>query len=246
VPAPQALPEPPSPTPNARVVLAQLRQEFGDASLIRSASLGPPPPVTLRHVRGYFAGQAPPPGGIWLYASAPASKERRMLVDWEFALFAAGLRDRLCAARSSPLIGWSNVAGETLVVSDAVFPFGLRFPATPRSMFRSVVENAAARYDADLVSLRFVHGRQDAPIVVLKARDRDQFAKAAPALMSELDPRNGEAPTWEGLFLEAVDDHGPFLRLSRVMRGEVSGGQWAWDECHLPFPHSQPVGAPSC
>ena len=48
------------------------------------------------------------------------------------------------------------------------------------------------------------------------------------------------------VFFGARDADGPFVRVESVQRGEWEGGQWSWDRCVYPYPHSMPAAAPPC
>jgi hypothetical protein len=86
--------------------------------------------------------------------------------------------------------------------------------------------------------------------VVRTDRDRKEFVQDVPAMVALLDPRSpsehGVAVTFEGFFFEAQDVKGPFIRVFDVYRGEVMGGQWAWDRCAYPYLRPTPVDAKPC
>jgi hypothetical protein len=50
--------------------------------------------------------------------------------------------------------------------------------------------------------------------------------------------------TFEGFFFEADDSDGPFVRVDNAYRGQVEGGEWSWDPCYTPYPHSSLAGRP--
>ena len=238
---------------SAKVILKRLLRSFGDRSLILSASLGPRPPVTRMHT-GYFPNNTPPADAVWLYLRAPATIEgprevspNAQLADWEVSLFAGGLRDALCLAGSRPLLGWSTVGGHGAAgFSDDYQPFGQRFPNPTPTAFRRRVATVARAYGLRVVSVRFLRPFQLAPIVVLEAKDRKAFSGEAANLQALLDPRRGQALTFEGFFLEVRDAKGPFIRLAQALRGQAMGSQWTWDPCYLPYDHSEPVSAKPC
>jgi hypothetical protein len=62
-----------------------------------------------------------------------------------------------------------------------------------------------------------------------------------PSIVNWLDPRNGQAITFEGFWFEARDANGPFVRVENVYRGEVEGGQWSADPCDYPYMHFGPL-----
>jgi hypothetical protein len=65
--------------------------------------------------------------------------------------------------------------------------------------------------------------------------------------MRLLDPSRPAAHTtaitFEGFYLEAEDQLGPFVSVENVYRGEVMGGQWAATPRLYPYPHREPVTA---
>ena len=106
----------------------------------------------------------------------------------------------------------------------------------------------AERRGFELAQVRFLHPFGDAPIVVFRTNDKQRFARDAAAIDHYLDPManaaNETAATYEGFYLEGEDTSGvPFLVTAQVLRGEVSGSQWAWDPCFLPYEHSMPFNS---
>jgi len=245
------------PAERVRAVLARL----GDRRFVRRIELGPPPPVTLRHLRGYFAGARPPADARWAYIAAPAATapprkptaaqvRAQMLAQWEAALVAGALRDDFCDARGRPLVGWTIGRGGTHV-SDRMFALGQRFPNPRPQAFRAAVAAAGRRYSFRVLELRLLRPRQLAPLLrVETSRDRRQFVADVPEIIALLNPTrsagDNTAVTFEGFFFETGDARGPFVRTSSVRRGQVMGSQWSWNRCVYPYRHSQPVGAPPC
>lgn len=242
-------------TPPAEIVHGLLNR-FGDRRYIERITIGRPPPVTLRHLHGYFGGRRPPADAAWAYIRAPATRERlgthpspeqvgvTMVAKWETELVIGALRDDFCAAGGRPLVGASTnnlVSG----LSDNTFALLQHFPNPAVDSFPRRVELIGRRYGFRVVSVRLLHPRQIAPLLVVEtSRDRKMFVRDVPAISSLLDPLtsgSGQgALTFEGLFLEARDAQGPFVRVENVNRGEAEGGQWSWDPCVYPFLHSQP------
>ena len=220
------------PRVSPRRLLDRLRARFGDTSVIRSPALGPPPPITRQHY-GYFGkGVQPPADALWLYLRSSPSRR----VEWEEDLVAGALRDELCLHRARPLAGWSDGRRVT-GISDPAFPFGQWFPEPSPQVYRRRVAAIASAYGFRVSSLRFIHGLQYAPMLVVEARDRKRFALDAPAILARLDPFGNGQITFEGFLLEARDADGPFLRVFNAHRGVVMGSQWAWDEHYLPYDH---------
>jgi hypothetical protein len=87
-------------------------------------------------------------------------------------------------------------------------------------------------------------------LVVRTDRDRRAFVRDVPAIMTLLDPTSSgggqTAFTFEGFYLEAADQKGPFVRIENVHRGETEGAEWSWNRCAYPYPHSEPFGAKPC
>ncbi|HYZ78261.1 MAG TPA: hypothetical protein VE596_12895 [Gaiellaceae bacterium] len=249
------------PTPPAEIVRRVLAR-FGDRSYIRRVELGPPPPITLRHLKGWFNGVRPPRDGLWAYISAstavapssphPTPKEARdyTIADWEVQLLEGALRDEFCAAGGRPLLGWS-LSGFGRGVSDRSSAFGQRFPNPKPRAFRARVAEVGRQYGFTVSSLRLLRPLDYAPLLVVSTdRDRKEFVHDVPAIMALLNPTSDAerhtAFTFEGFFLEARDAKGPFVRVEGIVRGEQMSGEWSWDRCVYPYAHSQPVGAPPC
>jgi hypothetical protein len=249
------------PIPPAEIVRRALAR-FGDHSFIRRVELGPPPPKTLMHLKGWYNDERPPREGLWAYIAAPKAEPPRvvhptpkqsrdyMIADWEVELLQGALRDEFCAAGGRPLVGW-GLAGFGRSVSDRSNAFGQRFPNPKPQAFRERVAAVGRRYGFHVVSLRLLRPLDYAPLLVVSTgRDRKEFVHNVPAIMSLLDPTSSAgkntAVTFEGFFLEARDAKGPFVRVENAERGEAMGGQWSWDRCAYPYTHSEPVGAPPC
>ena len=234
------------PTP-PRTLARRLLARFGDRSLIHGVRIGPRPP---QRGHPYRPGKDPPKDGLWAYIDAPLSLSvssppapdgpeelgKRAMADWEVDLFYGALRDDLCRAGGRPLVGYS-VSGQPMGLSDKAFPFNQRFPnPSPRS-FRAAVASAGKRFEFRPVSTRFLRPRELAPIVVVETdRSRKDFIADVPEIVDRLAPSSEAAQTFEGLLFEARDDKGPFVRVYRVFRGMIMGGQWSADE-NYPYPH---------
>jgi hypothetical protein len=249
------------PTPPTEIVRRVLAR-FGDRSFVRRVELGPPPPITLMHLKGWYNGVRPPRDGLWAYIAAPAAtqplpehptpKRARdyMVADWEVQLLAGALRDEFCAAGGRSLVGWS-LAGHGRAAYDRTYAFGQRFPnPTPRA-FRARVAAIGRHYGFEVVSLRLLRPLDYAPLLVVSTgRDRKEFVHDVPAIMMLLNPFSSAgkntALTFEGFFFEARDARGPFVRFEGVNRATATGGQWSWNRCVYPYPHSEMPGARPC
>jgi hypothetical protein len=242
-----------------RTVLAGL----GDRRYVLWVELGPPPRLTLEHLRGYYAGARPPGDALWAYVAAPVASVslpahatptatgRQMVAQWEAGLVVGALRDDFCAAGGRPLVGWTVGRGG-IGVSDRIEALEQRFPNPSPAAFRRRVGLIGSRYGFRVESLRLLRPKQLAPMLVVRtSRDRKAFVRDLSQIMQLLDPASTSGDprgvTFEGFFFEAQDDHGPFVRVDNVYRGEVEGGQWSWDPCAYPYGHlGGPVGAKPC
>jgi hypothetical protein len=245
--APTVLPAPTQLAP-AQIVTRELAR-FGDRRYIRNAQVGPLPPITLEHLRGYFAGKRPPANALWLYVSAPRNGDDDVAT-WEVGLFGGGVRDAFCAAGGAPLAGFTAGRGGRQVFDDdnAVEQ---HFPNPSPAAFTARVERIGKRYGFTVQSLRLLHPFQTAPLLVVEThRGRKAFVKDVPAIMQLLDPQSvagtRQALTFEGFFFEARDAKGRFVDVFNVHRGEVMGGQWSADHCSYPYAISLPAGSKPC
>jgi len=223
-------------------IAATLLARFGDRRYIHRIVLAQAPPITRQHT-GYFPHAKPPADALWAYVgeTKPKTGIPAQVAEWEGALVAGALRDELCAAGGAPLVGWT-VGGE-IGVSDAAQALEQRFPAETPMTFIHRLALVGKRYGFTAESVWLLRPLQLAPLVVVRtARSRKAFAKDVPAIMQLLDPRNDGAVTFEGFFFAAEDGKGPFVTAFEAYRGEVMGGDWAWNPCDTPYPHSGPVG----
>jgi hypothetical protein len=244
------------------VLVRRLLSRLGDRRYVLHIQLAPPPPITLQHLRGYFAGARPPENALWAFVSAPAATrtlptdpspgqiEAQMIAEWESGLVVGALRDDFCAAGGPPLAGWTVGRGG-IGLSDRTQALEQRFPNPSPAVFRRRVALIGRRYGFTVLQLRLLRPRQLAPLlVVLTDRDRTAFVHDVPAIMKLLDPTsNGPgrtAITFEGFFFDAEDAHGPFVRVDNQYRGETGGGQWSWNRCVYPYAHSEPFGGKPC
>lgn len=228
-------------------IVERLLARFGDRRYVRHVAIGSPPPVALRHLRGYFAGARPPANARWAYVSDPGPA---MVAQWETSLVVGGLRDDFCAAGGAPLVGWTVGRGG-IGVSDSSQALEQRFPNPSARTFRRRVQLVGRRYGFTVRQLLLLHPRQLAPLLVVRTqRNRTAFVHDISKIMRLLDPistgRGPTAVTFEGFFLEAADAHGSFVRVENVYRGQNEGGEWSWSRCVYPYVHSEPAGAKPC
>lgn len=173
-----------------------------------------------------------------------------MQAQWEASLVVGALRDDFCAAGGRPLVGWTIGPGG-IGLSDRTYALEQHFPNPAPAAFRSRVSLIGRRYGFRVLSLRLLQPRQLAPLLTVETdRDRKSFVADVPAIMRLLDPTSSSAHlgavTFEGFFLQAQDAKGAFVRVENVQRGEVEGGQWSWNRCAYPYPHSELVGSKPC
>ena len=247
--APSEPVSPPRPPIAPAEVVRRLLARFGDRRYVGRIELAGPPPITLRHLRSYFAGVRPPADAVWAYIGVRGAA-RTEVAQWEAGLVAGGLRDDFCAAGGAPLVGWT-IGGHGVSMSDRTQALEQRFPNPSPAAFRARVALVGRRFGFSVRELRLLRPRQLAPLLVVHTdRDRKPFARDVPAIMRLLDPisvaRNNVAATFEGFYFEAVDARGSFVRIDHIYRGENEGGEWAWNRCFYPYPHSEPVGAKPC
>ena len=121
---------------------------------------------------------------------------------------------------------------------------GLRFHNLSQAELRRRLDKAAARYDFDVVSVRFHRPKQLAPEVVVRAKHYEELARSARLILDSIDPktRTGDDRTgwrFEGFYFRAQDEDGvPFFIVYNAWRmTEPGGGQWARAERLYPFPH---------
>jgi hypothetical protein len=240
----------------------RLLSRLGDNRYVLNIELASPPPITLQHLRGYFAGARPPANALWAFVSAPvatqrvridpaaAEAEKIAIAQWEAGLVVGALRDDFCANGGPPLVGWSIGRGG-IGLSDRSQAFEQRFPNPSPAVFRRRAVLVGRRYGFTVQELRLLRPRQLAPLLIVRTdRDRKAFVRDVPAIMKLLDPTsNGPgktAITFEGFFFDAEDARGPFVRVDNHYRGETEGGQWSWNRCVYPYVHSEPFGGKPC
>jgi hypothetical protein len=115
---------------------------------------------------------------------------------------------------------------------------GIPFRSPGRGVLLARLGREAKAHDFEVVSVRMLHPRQLAPLVVVRTRRYVSLARAAGAILRELDPERNYDPDYEGFYFEAQDERGvPFFSAFNVRRGQIEGGEWARSEPLYPFPH---------
>jgi hypothetical protein len=119
------------------------------------------------------------------------------------------------------------------------------FANLSRETFNERLRLAAQRYHFIVVRVEMLHPLQDAPLVVVEAKDEHALSASTPAILRLIDPEvsvNGDGTGWlyEGFLFEARNSHGvPFLGIVNWWRGPgAGGGQWAADPSLYPFLHA--------
>ena len=242
-------------------IVKRVLARFGDRRYVLRVELGPPPPITLQHLRGYYAGVRPPKNALWAYVAAPVATRQlpnhagpqasgtQMVADWETHLVIGALRDDFCAAGGRPLVGWTVGQGG-IGVSDQTQALEQRFPNPTPAAFRHRVELVGRRYGFTAEELRLLHPRQLAPLLVVHTeRDRKAFVADVPKIMRLLDPVStgsggASAITFEGFFFAAVAAMAPSSasRTSTAARPKADSGRGTPATTPTPIPnHSRPT-----
>ena len=236
-----------------RKIVRRFLARFGDRSLIRGIEIGKPPPHRL--IRHIFPGERPPNDAVWAYIDAPLATidptehatpeagRAYVLAHWEAEVVGGALRDDFCRAGGPTLAGWT--LSRTAIdggVSDETFALNQRFPNPSRAKFRARAARAGEKFGFRVESIRFLRPRELAPIVLVRTnRDRKDFIGDVPAILDVLDPqsvsRHRFGMTFEGIFFEARDSKGAFVRVDNAYRGEITGGQWSAERDAYPYEH---------
>jgi hypothetical protein len=119
-----------------------------------------------------------------------------------------------------------------------------RFANLDHSDLRRRLVALGRKYGFDIVRVRLLRPRQDAPEVVVRTRHYVALARATHSIMEQIDPKRptGDDRTgwrYEGFYFQADDEHGiPFLAVFNFWRGNGGGGgQWARSDRLFPFDH---------
>jgi hypothetical protein len=236
-----------------RAIVRLLLARLGDRSSIHAIDIGKPPP--RRVTRGVFPGKRPPKDALWAYIDAPlawidasvhptpARVRAYALAHWETELVGGALRDEFCRAGGPTLAGWT-ISGKGIDggVSDGTFALNQRFPNLSPAKFRARAALAGKKFGFKVESIQFLRPRELAPIVLVSTtRDRKKFIQDVPSIVEVLNPQalsdHNMAVTFEGLFFEARDAKGPFVRVNDSYRGEMAGSQWSAESGAYPYAH---------
>jgi hypothetical protein len=222
-----------------QALVDRVLSRLGDRRYIRSAGVGPVPPVTRMH-NGYFGRSRPPKSALWLYMSAPDAAQRPAAgrpptaskvatiaqARWETNLVAGAVRDELCLHGTRPLAGWTLANQGISGVSDESYAFAQRFPNPSSSWLLNQLHQVGSRWGFSVVSVRYLHPLQEAPIVILRTDRPPVFAGNNRVILNALHIAPGVQPGWpyEGYYIEVQDRRRtPFLIWSTVLRGTDTG-----------------------
>jgi hypothetical protein len=87
-----------------------------------------------------------------------------------------------------------------------------------------------------VVSLRMLHPKQLAPMLIVNTTHYVGLAHATASILHDLNGRYGDR--YEGFYFEARDELGvPFFITETLRRDRTEGGQWARSEALYPFLH---------
>jgi len=119
-----------------------------------------------------------------------------------------------------------------------------KFPSPSRAILMQRLHKAEKLYGFRVVSVQMLHPLQSAPVIVIRADDKQSIAHATPKIINLFDPRhpttaNPSGYAYEGYFLIAQTVSGvPYLSTFNHWRApHVGGGEWAADPSLYPFPH---------
>jgi hypothetical protein len=116
-----------------------------------------------------------------------------------------------------------------------------RFPSPSRAVLLRRLERQAEAHRFEIVSLRMLHPRQLAPLIVVRTSHPLALAHATVSVLHGLDPNWGlgePSELYEGLYFAAIDRKGvPLFSVSEVVRGRSEGGVWARSENLYPVGH---------
>jgi hypothetical protein len=113
---------------------------------------------------------------------------------------------------------------------------GEQFESPPLSELLPRVRHQAAKHHFRVVSLRMLHPKQLAPMLIVNTTHYVGLAHATASILHDLNGRYGDR--YEGFYLEARDELGvPFFITETLRRDRTEGGQWARSEALYPFLH---------
>jgi hypothetical protein len=163
---------------------------------------------------------------------------------WQAELAGGALRDDFCRAGGPTLAGWT--ISRTVIdggVSDATFALNQRFPKSVAGEV-SCASRARRQEGSDSEWNRsdfFDHGSWLRSCAFRPAEnEKSSFETSQQSSMSSIRSRChdiGMQTTFEGIFFEARDAGGAFVRVRNAYRGEIMGGQWSAERDAYPYPH---------
>jgi hypothetical protein len=113
---------------------------------------------------------------------------------------------------------------------------GEEFESPPLSELLPRVQHEAGKHHFRIVSLRLLHPKQLAPMLIVSTTHYVGLARATASILHDLNGRYGDR--YEGFYFEARDELGvPFFTTETLRRDRTEGGQWARSEALFPFPH---------
>jgi len=100
----------------------------------------------------------------------------------------------------------------------------------------------AAAHDFDVVSVRMIHVRQSAPLIVVRTNDGLPLARAGASILIAFDSDCSPQSDYEGFYLSAVDERGVPLFFAWNIIGdrwphEFEGSAWGRTEALSPLGH---------
>jgi hypothetical protein len=171
------------------------------------------------------------------HAGSPGS--RSGLSRHDRSLLLAGLRSQtsLLVVRPRLAHAWatsSRAEWQSALLELARISPSQVFPSPGRDALMKRLQVEARKHHFEVVSVRLLHPRQVAPVVVVRTTDYVALASAAYPMLARLDR------DYEGFYLEAEDEFGvPFLSvqiLARSVRDPAKFPSWG-----LPFARSDPL-----
>jgi phage terminase large subunit-like protein len=114
-----------------------------------------------------------------------------------------------------------------------------RFPSPPRHVLVARLDRAASLFGFHVETVTLRRPLQLAPLIVIESRHYLALAHALPRILDRIDPPpRSNNRVYEGIFIEAVDEHHvPFVIAFDSLRGQIAGGQWARSKPLFPYAH---------
>jgi hypothetical protein len=117
-----------------------------------------------------------------------------------------------------------------------------RFRSPSAAVFMRRLAREAAAHDFTVVSVRMLHARQLAPLIVVRTSDGVALAHGMPSVLLALDSDWSPRSDYEGMYFAAVDEKGVPLFLASNVIGdrwphEFEGSEWGRTDALYPLPH---------